>query len=280
MPELPEVETVARQLSPLVKDKTVSSLKVYDQKLKDVSRFGLKGAKVLDVYRAGKSLVIEFEKKSGKVCFVKVHLRMTGRLIWSEHGKSKSLAKYVNSVSTNDKKHTRLDFKLDDGELSFVDTRRFGTVTLHADKSETSAVGVEPLTLEFNFSKLKELVANTNQEVKVWLLRQDKIVGLGNIYASEILFDSGIHPSKRTKDLDDAELKLIVNSTKKILKRAIKNCGTTFSDFQDTTGSTGGYQKYLKVYGRAGQECKKCGTTIEKFVQAQRSTFFCPVCQP
>ena len=135
------------------------------------------------------------------------------------------------------------------------------------------------MTPRFTAKRLAEQLARSDQNVKVWLLRQDRLVGLGNIYASEILHAARVHPGRRTSTLTESEIKALHRCTRRILKRAIEACGTTFSDFQDANGLTGSYGVYLSVYDREGERCKRCPGTIERFVQAQRSTYCCPQCQ-
>jgi len=265
MPELPEVETVARQLKPKLVGRKIVSLNVLDSKLKHLAKTNLDGYKVVEVERLGKQVVLSLQKNKSQK-YVAVHLRMTGRLIWSDR---KVLAD----------PHRRLDLKLNGGFLNFVDTRRFGTVEVADNLSNFTPKGQEPLSSEFNLDYLIHLTKNSKQNIKHWLLRQDKIVGLGNIYASEILFASGISPIKEVGKLKKQELTEICKHTKRILKKAIANCGTTFSDFQDSRGDIGNFQKFLKVYDREGLKCINCPNKIERIVQQGRSTFYCKRCQ-
>ena len=123
------------------------------------------------------------------------------------------------------------------------------------------------------------MIGNTHQNIKAWLLRQDRLVGLGNIYASEILFVAGISPLRQASSLNAAEHRSLLRATRRVLRRAIKNCGTTFSDFQDAQGLTGSYQHYLTVYGRDGEPCPRCRAPVVRLVQQQRSTYHCAQCQ-
>ena len=135
-------------------------------------------------------------------------------------------------------------------------------------------------TNKFNFPLIKKIAEGRSTNIKNFLLNQKLITGIGNIYASEILFDSLISPDRKTNSLSDAEIKRILNSTKKILNKAIQNCGTTFSDFQDSYGRIGSYGQYLKVYQRENQICIKCKkNTIIRAKHSQRSTYFCSYCQ-
>ncbi|NIM61201.1 MAG: DNA-formamidopyrimidine glycosylase, partial [Acidobacteria bacterium] len=149
----------------------------------------------------------------------------------------------------------------------------------YTDERDTRPEGVDPLSEAMTIERLAEMAAAARQNMKAFLLRQDRIVGLGNIYASEILYDARISPRRRATALRPAEIKRLHASTQKILRRAIENCGTTFSDFQDAHGVTGSYQQYLGVYDREDEPCGRCGRKIRRIVQQQRSTYYCGGCQ-
>ena len=271
MPELPEVETVARQLKPLIKGKIVNEIVALDPKLKSNSFKKLVGLKVKDVYRVGKQVILEFDREK----YLAIHLRMTGRLISADINKKTKLADFYHNISIN-QKHIRFKLMFDKRELNFVDPRRFGTVKL---LSEIEQVGVDPVSNSFSKKLLAELINNNAQPLKNWLMRQDRLVGIGNIYASEILFDSKLNPQRKINTLSLSQIDQLYLSIRKILNKAIKNCGTTFSDFQTTTGEVGSFQNFLKVYGREGESCLNCQAGIKRIVQQQRSTFFCNKCQ-
>jgi len=273
MPELPEVETVCRQLNEALRGQVVRRVTVRDQKL-DFAIFDdlIEGMRVEYVTRYGKQVVFALKPRRSRYPdhFLVVHLRMTGRL----HVTAKNDPIEESGVQP------RFSIELDYDTVHFRDTRRFGTAFLTMMDEEFEPKGLDPTLPEFNWRRLKKLINGSTTPVKNWLLRQDRLVGIGNIYASEICFKAGLHPLTPAGKISDAGLKEIAKATRSILKAAIRHCGTTFSDFQDTTGSTGGYVKYLKVYGREGEPCKTCKTAIERITQAQRSTFFCPACQP
>jgi formamidopyrimidine-DNA glycosylase len=193
---------------------------------------------------------------------------MTGRLVWSD------------SVKKAEPEHLRARLLLDGGGgVLFYDVRRFGTIKLHRSLDEARSTGVDPLDRAFSAAGLRRLLGQSQQAIKPWLLRQDRLAGLGNIYASEILFEAGIDPMREAGSLTRDEASRLHRSMRRVLKRAIRHCGTTFSDFQDARGLTGSYQRYLKVYGREGEACSVCGGPLQRVVQQQRSTFFCPRCQ-
>jgi formamidopyrimidine-DNA glycosylase len=270
MPELPEVETVARQLDPLVRGQRVKSAQLLDPKL-SLPGGRLAGRTITRAFRLGKRVLLELERAGQGALYLAVHLRMTGRLIYVDGARL---------PAERGEAHLRARFNLERGLLLFYDTRRFGTLELHESLADAAPAGLDPLSPELTPARLGELAAGSAMPVKPWLLRQDKLAGIGNIYACEACFAAGLHPARPMTGLDAGELKLLVRELKRILRSAIKHCGTTFSDFQDARGEAGGYVNYLRVYGRAGQPCPACGTPVARTVQQQRSTFYCPRCQP
>ena len=269
MPELPEVETVARQLASRLSGATVCSFRIFDPLLRNGPGPRLVGRTILDVARSGKQVL--FSLSSGRVAgqpvWLAVHLRMTGRLIWAA------------KESTVSRAHLRARFELDNGRLLFVDPRRFGTMRWYRTKEESDPLGTDPLDSALTPRRLAALIGDSRQTIKAWLLRQDRLVGLGNIYASEILYRARISPFRPAGSLDVREVRQLLSATRYILRRAIENCGTTFSDFQDASGLEGSYQNYLKLYDREGRPCRRCRAPIRRAVQQQRSTYFCPECQ-
>ena len=270
MPELPEVETVARQLAPAMIGRAVRRLEVLDPLLGKPPAARMKGRQVEDVYRLGKQVVLALSApSSGQAAplFLTIHLRMTGRLIWHP------------GAFRGERKHLRARLLLSGGSLLFFDVRRFGTLALLDSLDTVRPRGVDPVTGELTPGVLGELLGESGQEIKVWLLRQDRLVGLGNIYASEVLFGARINPRRAAGSLSRPEQRRLVTVVKQVLGRAIAHCGTTFSDFQTARGTMGSYQQYLQVFKRQGQACPGCGEAIQRFVQQGRSTFFCPRCQ-
>lgn len=264
MPELPEVETVARQLAPLIVGRTVRALELLDPLLGNAPRPSPTGRRIEAVERIGKQVVIRLD---GAPHHLAVHLRMTGRLLYSAE------------PTTGRLPHLRARLRFDRGELQFVDTRRFGTFTWVAERSRLAPAGIDPTGEGFSEVALRALLHRSPTALKVWLLRQDRLVGVGNIYASEICFEAGLSPFRAAGRLSRAESSRLHHAVRQVLTRAIEHSGTTFSDFQDAHGLTGSYQRYLKVYEREGQPCRRCGTTIRRRQQAQRSTYWCPRCQ-
>jgi len=269
MPELPEVETVARQLAPRVVGRIARSLRILDPRLRTERTPRLAGRPVADVRRSGKRVLVEFgpSNRSSSPLWLAVHLRMTGRLLWS--GASDEFPR----------RHLRARIVVDGGEILFVDARRFGTFDWYRSREASAPGGIDPLSPELTPRALEALLHSSTQNLKTWLLRQDRLVGLGNIYASEILYAARLSPLDQAGSLDRAEIRRLYGSTRRILERAIRNCGTTFSDFQDARGVEGSYQRFLKVYDREGEPCRRCRTPVERLVLQQRSTYFCRTCQ-
>ena len=166
--------------------------------------------------------------------------------------------------------------------MIFDDIRCFGTLEVYddlADSKSLQKLGIEPLSNAMTPDYFKKLLASSKREIKSVLLDQKVIAGLGNIYVSEILFRSRIHPQRNAGSIKNKEWPLIIKYTKYILEEAIKNNGTTISDFRRVDEKTGTFQQFLQVYDKKEQPCTECRTPIQRIVQQQRSTFFCPECQ-
>ncbi|MFC1537434.1 bifunctional DNA-formamidopyrimidine glycosylase/DNA-(apurinic or apyrimidinic site) lyase [Gemmatimonadota bacterium] len=269
MPELPEVETVVRQLAPFLLKRVVRSLEIFDPKLDNPLKETVRGRPVRDVTRMGKQIVIGLAPGPGdeNPLWLGFHLRMTGRLIMDGRD------------SGQQQKHLRARLALDRGAVNFYDIRRFGMLKFYHSLDAARPKGINPLSRRFTSTMLEKLISGSRQQIKPWLLRQDRLVGIGNIYASEILFAAGIDPRKEAVNLTGAETRTLHRAIRKTLRLAIKHCGTTFSDFQDARGRTGSFQNLLSVYRREGLACPRCGEPVVRIVQQQRSTFFSPGCQ-
>jgi len=281
MPELPEVETVVRQLSPLVEGKRIRRLCIFDARL-DLSNSEEAGGRRLNrIGRRGKHIVMELGALAHRTdrIFLIIHLRMTGRLIWQDHF-ILSCRQYALTEKTRlQAAPVRACWVFDDGILCFKDVRRFGTIRMTSEWSETIPAGIDPLSKGLTARGLQELAAGSKTPIKIWLLRQDRLSGMGNIYTSECLFRAGLHPAREAGSLDAGECGRLLRSIRKVLRTAINVGGTTFSTFQNVYGAVGGYQHNLQVYDHEGDGCPGCGRSILRIVQAQRSTYFCPHCQ-
>lgn len=280
MPELPEVETVARQLAPLLSGQRVEQVRVLDSKLAGSALDTLVGDRIATVRRVGKQVALAVTKQGAERTLL-IHLRMSGRLLWrGRHSQTiVSLPDQLVHQPTTAVKHVRLTLACDGGELDFVDPRRFGTCALYDCASAMPEIGMDPMSAEFTATALKRLLSDVRQPLKPWLLRQDRIVGLGNIYASEILFRSGLSPFREAGSLKRVEIDRLYSEMRQTLAEAIEMCGTTFSDFQQSNGEAGGFQSFLTVYEREGEGCTRCNGLIRRDVQAGRSTYHCERCQ-
>jgi formamidopyrimidine-DNA glycosylase len=273
MPELPEVETVRRTLLQLVKGKTIKSVEVRWPKMikkpQPVEQFidALKGQTIKDVDRRGKFLKFILDD------FVLVsHLRMEGR-----YG--------VYPFSEEVDKHTHVLFSFTDGtQLRYRDVRKFGTMHLFLSGEEEydlplSHLGPEPFSEEFSPHLLFDYLQNTNRKIKVALLDQKLVVGLGNIYVDEALFRANIHPERISNSLTKEEVTTLHSEIVKTLSEAVEKGGSTIRSYVNTQGQIGMFQLELFVYGRKGEACKACGSEILKTVVGGRGTHFCPNCQ-
>jgi formamidopyrimidine-DNA glycosylase len=272
MPEMPEVETLARKLRRTVVGKQVADVRLSGFPLrKPIARTfapTLTGRTIAGIVRKGKYLIVEMTPKAYWV----IHLGMSGRVLY-------------HANASPDTKHTHAVVHFADStELEYRDHRRFGLLAAYdVPRSELipeiRALGMDPLAAGFSAKWLLPLLAKSHQEIKSFLLDQSKIAGLGNIYVCESLFHSRIHPERRCFTLDRNDDVRLVNAIRKVLRVAIRNNGTTFSDFMDSNGDPGDNQKFLKVFQREGEPCCRCSTPIERIRQGNRSSFYCSRCQ-
>jgi formamidopyrimidine-DNA glycosylase len=273
MPELPEVETVARQLRAELLTCTIVEVQVLWERTvdrPDIARFcrALAGATLVDVTRRGKFILMKLD--TGQTLLS--HLRMTGQWLVLE-------SEDTSRPGTYD----RVRLALDDGRmLVFVDTRKFGRMYLVDDPAEVVGdLGPEPLAEDFTPERLAAMLARRKGRIKALLLNQSFIAGLGNIYADEALWRAMIHPLQRADRLSPEQAARLHAGITSLLTQAIDQEGTSLRDnqYRQPDGTAGGFQDVLAVYGRAGQSCPRCGTMIERIVVGQRGTHFCPHCQ-
>lgn len=273
MPELPEVETVRRGLTNLVKGAVIRQVDVPYPKVvtSDLATFkhDLVGATIERIDRRGKYLLFRFSTNETMVS----HLRMEGQYSVEPEGASLH-------------KHTETVFHLEDNrQLFYNDTRRFGRMTLVPTGNEFSTVsglkdlGPEPTEQDLSLDYMKAIFHKSHRVVKSFLLDQSKIAGLGNIYADEVLWMSKIHPETTTDKLTDEQLAVLRQNIIKEIERATVHHGTTVHSFSNIFGEAGHFQNELQVYGRAKLPCLRCGTTLQKIKVGQRGTTFCPQCQ-
>jgi len=288
MPELPEVETIRRDLEAEVVGRTITSVSTDWPKTVADPPFELfegllPGKKIKAIKRRAKNLIIELDGQ-----YLLIHFKMTGHMIvadasklhkdhWDEADSSSNLADRVNQF-------IHLVFYLDDGRvMALSDLRKFARVRLFAKEQldeHLSGLGPEPLEAGFTFKVFKEQLAGKKGAIKKILLEQDVISGIGNIYADEILFESRIAPQRLVPDLKENELKAIYDNIRKVLAKAVKLRGTSTSDFRDASGAKGEFTEVRKVYRRTGEPCpNNCGGLITRMKIAGRSSHYCPNCQ-
>ncbi len=287
MPELPEVETVCRGLEPRIKNHVIQEVVILNPKLripipKELPS-KLKNKKVLAVKRKAKYILIELE--ADLTCII--HLGMSGRVIVSKEEKPNR--KTNQTFYYHDKelknKHDHLLIIMDDGsQIIYNDTRKFGLVIYTATSKLNqhklfSKLGIEPFVPEFTAKKLHEIFSTRNKSIKSVLMDASLIVGIGNIYASEILFKAKVHPERIANDLTLAESKLIHKYTLKILEAAIEAGGSSLKDYRKADGELGYFQHSFSAYDRNGKPCLVCSTEIETIKQNGRTSFFCSKCQ-
>lgn len=267
MPELPEVQTVVDELDTLFRGRSIIGVDIYTPSVipfTDDDLDWLLNRSVSAVWRRCKYIVFDFEKTNDRLLG---HLRMTG--------------KFVSQPTENEVKHTHARFVLDNGDvIHYVDIRKFGGLKrIGAESLQTMPLGVEPLSSTFTTAHLSACVNGRNRPIKSFLMDQQFVCGLGNIYVDESLFRSRVHPLRPAQSLTDKECRSLVRSIKSILRSAITNMGTTLSDYRNTENISGQNQHYLMVYGQTGKPCRRCSTPIEKIKLGGRGTHFCPRCQ-
>ena len=300
MPELPEVETIRRDLIKKILNKKITVVKVL--KARSVGGSAAPFIKILTgnsfsrVDRRGKLLILRFASAaligSGKTAPTALlcHLKMTGQLIYEKENKNKvEVVAGGHKLSESDieglpNKHTRVAFVFaDGGELFFNDLRLFGYMKLASQEQVATALkkfGPEPLTKDFTFGYFTTLFKKRkNTNAKALLLNQELVAGLGNIYVDEVCWCARVRPDRRVGTITKNEQKKLFTCIPQILRAALKHRGTTFRNFLDSSGHKGNYTDFLKVYDRDGEKCKRCGSIIKKIRIAGRGTHFCPRCQ-
>ena len=275
MPELPEVETIVRQLRDHLVGQQIKKVNIlrtsqWKQNEPNSVEKSVKNSVIKSINRRAKFICIDFEDD----CQLVIHLRMTGKLIWSDS--QPKIDKYSRTI-----------FYFNSGSsLLFNDTRALGTlVFLTCDKRNIwqEKLGLEPLGEDLSFEKLQELTTKSKLDLKSFLLDQTKVAGIGNIYASEILFRSGIHPQRKAFSLSKKEIEKLKETIPLVLQLAVEKMGTSLGDgasnFRRLSNIEGEFQNMIMVYDRAGEACFKCGAPIIRIKQKGRSSYFCGECQ-
>jgi formamidopyrimidine-DNA glycosylase len=287
MPELPEVETVVRQLEPEVEGHRIERLEVLDarwsrpvppQRLEEA----VSGARIESLGRRGKYILMGLD--GGRTLVM--HLRMTGNLILREGEEmidpSEGRRLYESERSTEER-HLRARFLLDDGrELWFTDPRRFGEAFLIRDEdlgARFANLGLEPLSPEFTPAALGEMAAGRTAPLKSFLLDQSGVAGVGNIYADEALFRAELHPLSPAGSMKPEHLEALRDAVVAALEAGIDAGGSSIDDYRDARGERGAMQDEFLVHTREGEDCRRCGGTVVRIVVGGRSTYFCPGCQ-
>jgi len=265
MPELPEVETIKKDLEKIILGKKISEVIVYNPKVIrqiSVDKFKkfLAGATVKNILRKGKALILELS--GGKSLII--HLKMTGQLVYPGTGKN-----------------ARVVFKLSDGrQLDFNDQRLFAELRLMDDWKDFKFIkelGPDPFDL--SAEDFKNMLSKKKTKIKPLLMDQKFISGIGNLYAAESLFRAKIAPQRIAQSLSEKEKELLFNSIKKVLNEALRYGGSSVDDYVRLSGERGEYAKHHKVYGREGKSCFVCKTPIKRIALGGRGTYFCPTCQ-
>ncbi|MFW0862187.1 MAG: bifunctional DNA-formamidopyrimidine glycosylase/DNA-(apurinic or apyrimidinic site) lyase [Candidatus Komeilibacteria bacterium] len=285
MPELPEVETICRDLEKKIINKKIISVSVKKPNLIKQSATTFKkkliGNKVMGVDRRGKLIILNLKSKD----YLLIHLKMTGQLIYQVkdnitaggHGLPRPEQGLPNKFS-----HIIFTFS-DKSQLFFNDMRQFGYMQI-VNKKELDNIlngyGIEPGLKNFTLDNFNNVLKNRSTSIKALLLNQKIVAGIGNIYADEICHKSGVKPMRKVNTLTSQEKRKLYQNTKLVIASAIKKRGTTFSDYVDADGHSGSFVNHLRVFGRQGENCKTCKKgVIKKIKHAGRGTHYCPNCQ-
>jgi len=293
MPELPEVETIIRDLKkaqpPILGAGIVdvwTDFKKIIKRPKSFEQFKeeIKGKKIEKIWRRGKNII--FDLKMGKSLLI--HQKLTGHLLYGEWKIEKGVWFPLKKGLLNDpvNRFIHLIFKLDNGKmLALSDLRKFAKVELWRkseleNSKEFKSLGSEPLGKDFTFEKFKNILSKKKRgKIKQVLMDQKILVGIGNIYSDEILWKAKIHPFRDISKLNNNELRKIYQAMREILPKAIELGGESISDFRRISGEKGGFDPLRKVYRREGEKCSRCGTIIKRVKIGGRSAHFCPKCQ-
>lgn len=278
MPELPEVETIKQELNNTIVGKKIKDVSIFLPRIINLAPFEFRKkltcAVVKNIERKAKNLIVTLNSRQNKKFHLLIHLKMTGQLI------------YIPPDSKDVKnKYTHLIFNfVDNAKLLFNDLRQFGYIKLLNEKElneyfKKQNFGYEPLEKNFTLEKLKELLKGKKGKIKVVLMDQTFIAGIGNLYAAEICFYAKISPARQISTLTDEEIKKIYEGIKKILAEAIKYKGSSVENYVDIYGKQGKFVPLLKVYGRKGKKCSRCGGIIQTVKLDGRGTYYCPDCQ-
>lgn len=285
MPELPEVETIRRGLSDcLIREKGGKVLRVTVLSGKsfigEASR--IMGTEVTEIRRKGKALIFDFKNRFSMIC----HLRMTGQLIWVGKDEERFAGGHPNDnfISELPNGQTRVIIKFEKGTLFFNDQRKFGFMkVLPTDRVESDrfiqSLAQEPWEMRPEVF-YRHLMRHKNTPIKMAILDQTVVAGLGNIYADEALYFAKIHPRRKTGEVTEAEAGVLLEGARKVMEKSLEAGGSTIRNYVKSDGTKGDYlELFAEVFNRQGQKCRRCGTEIIKTKVGGRGTHFCPECQ-
>ena len=282
MPELPEVETIVRQLAPALAGRLILRAKVFRpdvlRQSPSLLRRTVAGAEIRSVARRGKNIVLSLSPSPAHGTptsrFLVVNLGMTGRLLLPPSPPRR----------WDRPTHVAVAFHLDSGDsLLYADSRRFGRLALFSPEewaTESKRLGPEPLGPSLTPETFHNRLVGSRAPVRSWLLDQRRLAGIGNIYACEALHRAGIHPVRSGASLEPTDSARLLTALQEILRDAIEARGTTLRDYRTASGEEGGFLPSLRAYGREGSPCPGCGSLIVRIAFSGRSAFFCPRCQP
>lgn len=285
MPELPEVETIRQDLREVLRGKRITKVHVHKDKMVVGSARALvaflKGKTIADIDRRAKLLMFSF-RAADKVLLL--HLKMTGQLIYQSKKDVVAGGHSWPAVPTDlPNKYSHIIMAFSDGsQLFFNDLRQFGYVQLVTTEEKDMVVqtyGIEPLTADFTWENFRDRVGQRGTSLKNVLLNQAVVAGLGNIYVDEACFFAGVRPNRLANTLTHEELQKLYRGCVHVIRQAIKHRGTTFNSYRDTKGRKGNFVRKLKVYGRAGQACLRCGAILQRTKINGRGTVYCLKCQ-
>ncbi len=269
MPELPEVETIARDLRAVLIGQRVLEVRLLNHAVVEPERgydiSALSGKMIKRIDRRGKNLMLFFESHLAIVC----HLGMTGRLI-------------IDHPETSQSKHLHFWIQFEKNRLSFYDVRKFGRICFISEMKidqHARLAGLGPEPFEISSTRFIQTLKARQKAIKSTLMDQGIVAGIGNIYADESLHAAGIRPTRKASTVTRRELLRLHECVRRTLQKAIDNRGSSVDDYLDGNGRKGNFQKLIKVYGRTGEPCRRCGTAIKRIILGGRSTHYCPRCQ-
>jgi formamidopyrimidine-DNA glycosylase len=281
MPELPEVETIKKELEKYLVGHKIEKVEIRYQKAFQGDKRSLVGGKVKAIRRFGKALVIDLDNGFSLV----IHIKLTGQLIYRGPNLKKppNLSKKI--IGGLDGKHTHVVFNLDkNGKLYYNDVRKFGWIKVVKIDEVENVDFIKKLGPEFldslTLDKFKKLVKSTKRSIKTLLMDQSRVAGVGNIYANDALFLAHIHPKKSSQKLTDEEIGKLYKAVKTVLRKGLKHGGASELAFVTPSGEEGRYQDHTLIYGKEGEPCpNSCGGRVKKIKVGGRGTYFCPNCQ-